>query len=501
MTTQATATTISPSRVNATLLSDDMLARFAARAPEYRSREPFRFRRLPGTARSRLSAPERADGTGRVRPHAGGGGTRTAAPGLLRGADGPGGEHAPLLDRRRGRPVAGRGRVPLHGAQVVRQPDAGLGKRVFGDRQRVGGAALVPAEQPDAAQRAALERGVAALAAQPQCGGEGAVGGVEPLEQRRHVSLTQVSLGQALGGAVRRKERDQIGGQLELPPAQPERFAQPLLPEQHVGDPIAAAGLVGQTRQPGLHALEHAQRIRQLTQFGGARGRPAAVVDRLFPCLGMAEVVREQVERLLERVGTRPFDRAPDRPVQRRPLVRQQALVGHFLREHMLEAIHRIRHHPDLLDDACVLQPFDRTCQIGDPHRVAQDPAGELAPDDRADAKRLPPVGVQAIEARADHRLDAVGQLQPVGRRGDDRLGPLSRHDARFVEDVAHLFEEEGIASGALVQPRRELLRHALHGKHRLHDRERSPGIEWAEIDAERMIPRFRAACQAPGGS
>ena len=70
------------------------------------------------------------------------------------------------------------------------------GERVFRNRQRVGVPSLVPAQQPDAAQRIALERRVAALPADAKRGGQRAIGGIEPFEQRRHVALTQIRLGE-----------------------------------------------------------------------------------------------------------------------------------------------------------------------------------------------------------------------------------------------------------------------------------------------------------------
>jgi len=55
------------------------------------------------------------------------------------------------------------------------------------NRQGVGVPALVPAQQPDAAQRVAFERRVAALPAHAERGRQRAIGGVEPLEQGRDV--------------------------------------------------------------------------------------------------------------------------------------------------------------------------------------------------------------------------------------------------------------------------------------------------------------------------
>src|SRR5687768_6665878 len=107
-----------------------------------------------------------------------------------------------------------------------------------------------------------------------------------------------------------------------------------------------------------------------------------------------------------------PFDRHTDCPMQRPSLVFEKTLVGDFLGEHVLEAIQRIGHHSQLLDDAGVLQTLERSTRIATAGSVAQDLPCELPPDYRSDAHDVASRRVETIEPRANHGLNAVGQLQ-----------------------------------------------------------------------------------------
>ena len=150
-----------------TVLTDEMLARFAKRAPQYDRDNAFFVGRLRRASPGRVSSRRRSCRARRGRPVARGRRQRAAAARLLRRADGARDQHALVLDgqRRRSlarrRPIAalaargrrgGRGlrrgarrerqrhpcaavddeggargrRLPVHGPQVVRQPVAGL---------------------------------------------------------------------------------------------------------------------------------------------------------------------------------------------------------------------------------------------------------------------------------------------------------------------------------------------------------------------------------------
>ena len=68
---------------------------------------------------------------------------------------------------------------------------------------------FVPAQQPEAAQRAAQQCAFAALLADSQRRRQRAIGGVEPLEQRREIPLPQVDLGEPRRSLFASEVRDQ----------------------------------------------------------------------------------------------------------------------------------------------------------------------------------------------------------------------------------------------------------------------------------------------------
>ena len=104
------------------LLTDELLAGFAARATQLRPREPLLHGGLRGAARGRLPAPGGADGAGRARPDAGRGRAGNSAGSAYHAArHGAGDQHAPLLDRRRRRPVARRRHVAASGCSRRRR--------------------------------------------------------------------------------------------------------------------------------------------------------------------------------------------------------------------------------------------------------------------------------------------------------------------------------------------------------------------------------------------
>ena len=88
--------------------------------------------------------------------------------------------------------------------------------------------------------------------ADPQRRGQGSIGRVESLEQRRQVALAQVDLGQPRGTPFARQVRDQRVDDLLLTRAQTQRLAHPLLLEQQVRGEIALVRRAGgwPTRAP-----------------------------------------------------------------------------------------------------------------------------------------------------------------------------------------------------------------------------------------------------------
>ena len=93
---------------------------------------------------------------------------------------------------------------------------------------------FVPAEESETSQGAAQQRRVAALLGDPERGGQRPVGGVESLEQRREVALTQIDLREPRGASFACQVRDQRVDDLLLSRAEAQRLAHTLLLEQQV---------------------------------------------------------------------------------------------------------------------------------------------------------------------------------------------------------------------------------------------------------------------------
>ena len=222
----------------------------------------------------------------------------------------------------------------------------------------------------------------------------------------------------------------------------------------HGGQPSAlvpVAGFVG--RWPTTpHALEHIQRVGNLAQLCGSFGAQHAVVDRLVPDFGAAEVVGEQLWRIGWSAAV-TFDRRANSTVHRQALVFEKAFVGDFLREHVLEAIQRIGHHPQLLNDAGVFQTLERPTRIAATLGSRGICRVHSRPMNDATRRQSRPDG-RADRAASEDAWTLSGDADPV--TGDDRPSVAvydtpSRSPCRFLE-------EERIAR-SFVQLSREIVR------------------------------------------
>ena len=147
------------------------------------------------------------------------------------------------------------------------------------------------------------------------------------------------------------------------------------------------------------------------------RGDFAAVNEGLtrFPSRNYtpsSQIAHNHFERSLVRF----FQRASNRLMQRFTLVFQQALVCDFLGQHVFEPVDRIRHDANLLDDSCALQSVERRALFCSTHRLAENASREFPSNDRRHSQRFPAFRRQTIDARPNHRLYAVGQVQRLGR-------------------------------------------------------------------------------------
>ena len=142
---------------------------------------------------------------------------------------------------------------------------------------------FVPAEKSETPEAASQQRGVSALLGDPKRGGEGAVGGVEPFEQRREVALPKIDLGESGGAPVARKVRDQRVDDLPLACAKTQRLADTLLLEQQVCGEIECR--LPEPAGPFEGLIEGDQRIGELAQLrsraprldGRSGSRPASL--------------------------------------------------------------------------------------------------------------------------------------------------------------------------------------------------------------------------------
>ena len=135
------STDISPTWIAQTILTDEMLARFAKRAPQYDRDNVFFSDDFDELAAGRILATRDSGGTGRRGAVAGRRRAAAAPPRLLRRADGARGQHAPVLDRHRRRSLARRRSVTAMAARG-RRGWRGVRCRARRERQRHSGAAL-----------------------------------------------------------------------------------------------------------------------------------------------------------------------------------------------------------------------------------------------------------------------------------------------------------------------------------------------------------------------
>ena len=136
--------------------------------------------------------------------------------------------------------------------------------------------------------------------------------------------------------------------------------------------------------------LERTERVGKLAQRDRAISRTASVIDRRPPLFGKPEVMCEHVRMFIDELGISALDRSAHSAVQRAPLVPEQAVVGHLVREHMFEAICGFRHQAGLLDQARCLQALQRGGRLGAlSHGIDQQGLGEITSDDRMQCAEL----------------------------------------------------------------------------------------------------------------
>ena len=185
-------------------------------------------------------------------------------------------------------------------------------ERAVGDRECLGVASLMPAQQADAAQDVALERRVVALAAQAQRGASARSASLKRLSSvTDHPAADR--LRQPLGGATRRQQLRPARDQLLLPAAQcraSRTFA-----------PAAAAHRRRDRAAPGRRADGSAIRARDRAcparrRTGSTRWRDPRRGGRggsRAPLLRAPEMMREHVRLLVDELRIPALDGAAHR--------------------------------------------------------------------------------------------------------------------------------------------------------------------------------------------
>jgi hypothetical protein len=113
-------------------------------------------------------------------------------------------------------------------------------------------------------------------------------------------------------------------------------------------------------RDAAMNVFEDPQLIRELAELAGLPGGQASVAHRRRPPFGKTKVMRQDIGLLINAIGKQFLHGLSDDAVERLPLVLYQALVGHFLRERMLEPVFRLRKDANLLDHAKRFQSLER---------------------------------------------------------------------------------------------------------------------------------------------
>ena len=174
--------------------------------------------------------------------------------------------------------------------------------------------------------------------------------------------------------------------------------------------------------------------------------------------------------------------------MQRAPLVSEQAVVGHLVREHVLEAVGGFSTEAGLLNESGHLQALQRRGGIDSlANDIDQQLVRELTPDHRGDAQNFDGIAVEAIESRANHRLHRIRQAQRRHAAGRDTFTIAHGDQALLHERLAGFFEEERIAASSLMHAVRELCRDTRHAQHATHDLDRAREVQRRELDARRV--------------
>ena len=219
------------------------------------------------------------------------------------------------------------------------------------------------------------------------------------------------------------------------------------------------------------------------------------------PEVGLQTVVGEELDELL---GASPgclLDPGRDRGMRARPLAPREALVGDLARQDVFEDELRLsgdRRREARQDQLALLQTVERRAQVlpVPVQQTSDGPRPEHATDDRRSLEGALLHGVQQVDPCREHCLHRVRDLHLRDRRR--RAPPVCVPDDHALVDQVtdDLFEEEGVALGALEDP-------LTHGSRQIRHREQQPD-EPVRFDGGERVEADRgdvALAAAPTGT
>ena len=201
----------------------------------------------------------------------------------------------------------------------------------------------------------------------------------------------------------------------------------------------------------------------RLANREGLRGFPSClqeVLERLWPLLGLPEVAGEDLAVLHEPLGVERLESLADGPVEVRPPVGPDRLVGDLLRHSVLERVRQLGEEGLLANEVDGLQLAEGPLtHCRGPHDPIDDPPRELPADDRGHIEHLARIRAESLDPHTDHVLDRVGEHDIVERRGQDQPGALAPDHPRLLARAEELLQEEGVALRSAKQERLQRLR------------------------------------------
>ena len=214
------------------------------------------------------------------------------------------------------------------------------------------------------------------------------------------------------------------------------------------------------------------------------------VGDRLRPVLAQKRMVGQPVDVLGQPVRIGPLDGLHDSDVEGAPPVLEQAAVGHFVGQRVLEGVLDIREDPGLVQELRGLEASDRGVQLvlGELGNRLQQAKRHVLPDHRRRLQERLVRGGEPVDAGGDHGLDRRRDLD--GRQGPRQLvgAALTGEGSRLDECPHALFQEEWVTLGPRDEHARERLEAGVGSQQR---REEPFGaFGWQGIQPELRVVR-----------